>query len=299
MDVVEYEPGLLRGICELYNSTIAPVALCHRVDPPHFEEALAPALVTDSQGPDNMRAQSCFAVLDGDRVVGFGSAGLLVDSAERVEGGAIRFLSYEPGRRSVGLSLLDRIEEWLADLGAASVTAFSSAYRFPFYHHSSARLSDRIGHVQALLVGRGYERCGGEVYLEWEGFPPRDPEPLDVALEITLEEQPGHGKLPGLTNTARVNGEQIGERTLRASGAGEGPPAWEDRVFVYWVGVEETWQGKRIGKHLLQRSLNDAHALGFRQAGISTGLSNKRGFSFYSNFGFSVWDWTYEWGRQL
>ena len=73
----------------------------------------------------------------------------------------------------------------------------------------------------------------------------------------------------------------------------------EDRGFVKWPSIGKPWQKKKIGKYLLQQTLNDAHALGYRRAGISTAWDNHRAFAFYSNVGFSVSDWTYGWGEKL
>ena len=135
--------------------------------------------------------------------------------------------------------------------------------------------------------------------MEWTGFEPRAPEPVDAAIQVTSEEQAGPGRRPGLKLLARMGEDQVGECILIPSGNGQGPPAWEDRLFVYWLGIEDAWQGKRLGVHLLQRGLNDAHKLGYRRAGINTNWTNHRAFAFYTNFGFSVLDWTYDWHRTL
>ena len=271
---------------------------CYPVDTFRFEEALEPTLETQSKGPSNMRAQCCFVAVDGKTVVGFIHAGVLVDQEERTEGGAIRFLTYKPGSRSGGLLLLNRVEAWLRPSGA-SVAAFHQDYRLPFYHYSPAYLSDRIGHVQALFANLGYKKCGGEVFLDYNDLEPRVPEPLDLTVEVTSEDKPGNGRLPGLKNLAWINGKEVGECVVISSVEDQRTQEVDTRVFVKWLGVDESWQGRGVGKYLLQRTLNDAYELGYRRAGISTAWDNHRAFGFYSNFGFSVSDWTYGWAKNM
>jgi ribosomal protein S18 acetylase RimI-like enzyme len=54
-----------------------------------------------------------------------------------------------------------------------------------------------------------------------------------------------------------------------------------------------------LGRHLLQRSLQEMHRIGYRNASISTDWENHRALLFYSNHGFNVVDWTYCYGRDL
>ena len=41
------------------------------------------------------------------------------------------------------------------------------------------------------------------------------------------------------------------------------------------------------------------HKVGYRHAGISTSWINYRALQLYSNYGYQVADWSYEWGRAL
>ena len=69
--------------------------------------------------------------------------------------------------------------------------------------------------------------------------------------------------------------------------------------------LEEELQGRHLGLHLLQRSLQELHALGYRDAIISTGLlesgamDSPRAYLFYANHGFRVYDWTYGFKKTL
>ena len=73
----------------------------------------------------------------------------------------------------------------------------------------------------------------------------------------------------------------------------------QDWLFTTWLGVEEPYQGRGLGRHLLQRALWDARDIGYRHAVISTDWENYRAFLFYSNCGYRAVDWTYTLGREL
>ena len=67
----------------------------------------------------------------------------------------------------------------------------------------------------------------------------------------------------------------------------------DEQVFAVWLGVDEPYQGRGLGRYLLQRNLNEAYAAGYRHAVISTAHDNFRAFLFYSNFGYCLADWTH------
>lgn len=67
----------------------------------------------------------------------------------------------------------------------------------------------------------------------------------------------------------------------------------QDSFFTKWLGVEEEYQGKGLGRYLLQRTLNEMYKVGYRNAFISTNVINYRAQLFYSNFGYKVTDTAY------
>ena len=58
--------------------------------------------------------------------------------------------------------------------------------------------------------------------------------------------------------------------------------------YVEWLGVEDDFQGKGWGKHLLARALCEARGVGYRDAAITTDWRNYRALSLYANHGFTV-----------
>ena len=163
----------------------------------------------------------------------------------------------------------------------------------PFYHLKAAYLSDRLDHVEALLAFNGYQRLRGEVFLERPDFTPALPSPAPEAVEVALEWVDGEGKLPGLHLRAQVEGKQAGECVCVSCGEYTTADDAQDWLFSTWLGVEESFQGKKLGLWLLERALQEMQAVGYRHAAISTSLDNKRALLFYSNHGYHVVDWTY------
>ena len=73
----------------------------------------------------------------------------------------------------------------------------------------------------------------------------------------------------------------------------------QDWMFTEWLGVEESLRGKGMGRYLLQRTLQEMRAVGYRHAAISTRWQNYRACLLYSNYGYRVADWTYGLGREI
>ena len=71
------------------------------------------------------------------------------------------------------------------------------------------------------------------------------------------------------------------------------------QFYNMWLGVNDEFQGRGLGRYLLQYALHEMHKIGYRHAVISTDWENYRAFLFYSNCGYRVVDWTYELEKDL
>lgn len=63
--------------------------------------------------------------------------------------------------------------------------------------------------------------------------------------------------------------------------------------------LEKAFQGQGLGRYLLNYTLQEMHNVGYRHAAISTNWENYRALLFYSNCGYKVVDWTYEYEKNL
>ena len=298
MEIIPYDPALAPALARNFNDLTAAVPHCYGVEPETFAQALAGA--ANGAGHKSLRAEQVLVARALGTVLGFVHLGIeKPEDDEEDETGIIRFLSYPSGRRAVGQALLERAEGHLRDQEIARIEASRSSYRYPFYHFPNAYLSDHLGHIQALYQFNSYDRTGGEIFFDWEDYPLIVPEPHELAGDILLEWQEGQGSRPGLEVQAHHDGQHIGTCGSVSGGNSSTHPRAQDWHFTTWLGVNEPYQGKRLGFYLLQRCLAELRGIGYRHASISTSWTNHRAFLFYSNFGYRVADRTYGFGRDL
>jgi GNAT superfamily N-acetyltransferase len=162
-----------------------------------------------------------------------------------------------------------------------------------------AYLSDRLDHIHALLGLNAYQRCAGEIYLEWPDFTPTEPPPCALPVEFTLDWRPGQGALPGLVILAHHAGAEIGECVNVSCGEYSRAAPAQEAFLTKWLGVKEDCQGQGLGRHLLQRAQWEMRRAGYRHAVISTSWTNHRACLFYGNCGYRARDWTYALSRKL
>jgi GNAT superfamily N-acetyltransferase len=298
LDIYRYEPGMAAALTALYNTAVRPVPHSYPVRRATLAAALAG--VSEDHGRAYRRDDAVWVAQTGTDVTGFVHAGIgRVRRNDPDEAGLIRFLWYQPGQRAAGVALLEQAERYLAGLGATRVVAFDAHHRYPFYQLGSSHLSDRIGHVAALLGRCGYAKSEGEVYLDWRDFAVVAPGPDAFDVRYTVEYPQGAGRLPGVTVRAWRGETQVGVCVNLCVGDHTPARAAHDWLFTDWLGVDEDYQGRGLGRSLLRRALAVGRAVGYRHASISTDWRNHRAFLFYSNFGYQVSDWTYAYARTL
>ena len=294
-----YLPDDLSAIHNLYNALlVGRVPHCWPVAPSTLEGVLGEGEAEH----DEVRLLEQAVLVAGSGAEGFVHVGRqAVHKWQEHEVGVIRFLAYRRGERAVGDALLEAAESWMRERRLEHGTVMPQVWRYPFYGFPHAYLSDHLDHVQALVRFRGYKRSGGEVFLDWPEMRPEPgvrPEGLD--FDLGVEDVPGEGRLPGLRLRA-LQGDEIMGTCVLVSGADSSPSADEahDFAFCDWLGVNEKHQGHGLGRFLLAQAMFLARERGYRHGAISTALSNDRAFLFYTNHGFQVVDWTYEFSREL
>jgi GNAT superfamily N-acetyltransferase len=300
MELLAYEPSLAAELTAVYNRAVERVPHCHPVGFEEFAQALAPT-VPEGEAHPSLHSQAALVAREGDMIVGLVHTAVRTVQVEEQEEerGSIRFLWYERGHRAAGQALLEATERACRGKGMRRIHAFRSDETYRFYHVRCAHLSDHLEHVQALLKMSGYQPIGGEVVLDWPNYTPNDPARPGVEAEISLAWSEGRGRLPNLVVTARRDGEEIGVCHSCSCGEFSDAEAAQDWLFVTWLWVTDSLQGKGLGRSLLQRNLREMHRAGYRHASISTGWTNHRALLFYSNDGFHCVDWTYGYGREF
>ena len=292
-----YLPDDLSRILNLYNAlVVGRVPHCWPVTPSSLDGTLREGEVK-REGERLIEQAVLVAGSGGD---GFVHVGRQATGWQEDEIGVIRFLAYRRGERAVGDSLLAAAESWMRERKLRRSVVMPQPWRYPFYAFPHAYLSDHLDHVQALLRFCGYTKTGGEVFLDWLDMQPKlasDSSGLDY--ELCVEDRPGAGCRPGLRLRAVQDGEGIGQCLLISGAESSAADEAHDFAFCDWLGVNEKYQGRGLGRFLLVRALYLAHERGYRHGAISTAFDNDRAFLFYTNYGFRVVDWTYEFAREL
>jgi GNAT superfamily N-acetyltransferase len=282
-----------------YSRSVRAVPHCYPVSVDDFAAGVAKAEPNcDHDVP--LHSLAAWAATEGGSILGFADVGVQppekpADAAQ----GILRFLWYTPGRRAAGEALLGQAEAHLRRQGVRQVEAFHQHYTYDFYYLESSYLSDRLGQVAALLHMAGYQRIGGEVFLDAPDFAVVEPPVAEVPAEITAHLRPSAGRRPAVSVAARLDGRRIGTCHCERIADYTADPAAREWLFTSWLGVEQPFQGKGLGRCLLARALAEMRGAGYRHAAISTAWDNARAFLFYSNFGYHVVDWTYGYGRAL
>jgi len=294
MNILDYKPPMAEDLRHAYNRATKDVPHCCPVERDDFSSVLVEA---GAEGGQELSERFILVAKASSGMAGFVDAGLVEGRRETDVHGSIRFLWYEPGNRIVGQRLLGEAERRLLRLGVPRIKAFEQGFRYPFYHLRHAYLSHRLGHVQALLGMNGYLRSAGEIFMDWPDFYPLPLRPIEVEPSISVELAEGRGRLPGITLRATLGGEEVGVCESLSCGEFSRSELVQDWLFTTGLNVKPEYQGRGLGKYLLGRALEEAHSLGYRNASISTDWNNHRAFLFYTNYGYYVVDWTYEFTR--
>ena len=140
----------------------------------------------------------------------------------------------------------------------------------------------------------GYERRQGEIFFDWDDF---DVDPGKPPVEVEMRRTVGDETecRPGLKVGAFLGEEEIAACHITSCGQWSSEPKEQARLFVGWLGVEDVYQGRGLGRYALLFTMKAAQEIGYRHAAISTSVRNHRAFVFYSNIGFHVTDMTYGW----
>ena len=293
MEIVQYTPDLQSALTEFYNRQTANVPYCYPVNEGEFALVMCGVTGKADIKEGGLDFEMVFVAIKNGTVVAFIHVGIgQIGNNREIPVGVIRFLGYQRGARSAGQAVLEKAESYLKAYDVAQIFAFSEDCRYRFYHFENACLSDGLDHVQALLGFNGYRRCTGEVFLDWENYSVT-PTPSSVPVTFSIDLKQGRGQFPNCVVYARLDGEEIGECESVSGGEFSTHPDAQDWLHTVGLDIVDAFQGKGLGRYLLQYALQEMYKIGYRHAAISTQYDNYRAFLFYSNFGYRVVDWTY------
>ena len=283
LDSADYE-----WIAESYNALVQGVCHCHPVDAGRVEREF-------HAESDRYSAQEVIIAADG-----FAHVAIRTDKHNRPGSPAvIRFLAFPAESYRTGLSLIRAAEQWSRERGATRIGAFFQGDTYGFYHSPPACLSDRIGHVQALFQVTGYRRSRGEVFLDAYDFPVTEPEKLESRYRVTVEHEETEWSRPSFSIRIFDGDQPAGVCKVIPRESFGGFEEESDWLFYSWVGVEDAYQRRGLGRYLVRKALEVGREAGYRHASISTALDNDRAFVLYTSERLRVVDWTYGWEKPL
>ena len=300
MEILQYTPDMKTPVTQFYNRMTADVPHCYPVSEEEFATAIRGVTTGKSDKKEGgLDSETAFVAMVNGAVQAFIHVGIGQEGDNREDDvGVIRFFSYERGARRVGQATLEKAETYLKTHNISRIFAFSQDCRYRFYHFDHAYLSDALDQVQGLLGFNGYRRCGGEVFLDWEDYSVT-PVPSNLPVTLSVEWKDGRGQFPNCTVLAHQNGEQVGICESLCGGEFSSHTDAQAWLHTVWLGIEDDFQGKGLGRYLLQYALQEMKKIGYRHAAISTAWDNHRAFLFYSNCGYRTVDWTYGFVKNL
>lgn len=282
---------LIPGLVRLYNEQIAAVPYCYPIEAAEMERVL-------SQDCEDLSNERIIVCEDNGDTIGFAHVAEQTENQRSGPGtgaGQIRCLMYRRGNRSAGQALLDEAEAYCRRQRLNQVGAFHYAY--PFHRFGAGALSDKLGHVRALLQGNGFTVAAGWLFLALEEYSADKPTCPDPAVEVDIQQEARGGERPGYTVRAFRAGQEIGHCIGHCGGDYVGAKAGQDALFISRIGVEE--EGKGLGTFLMKETLWHARGTGYRNVLLYTNLDNARAQLFYANMGFGVIDTIYKFGKIL
>lgn len=298
MEIRTYEPGMLEDLAAVYNRAVRSVPHCYPVSPDDVQAVLA--AVGESGASDRgLEPEQVLTVVSGGAVRGFVHLARPNRKPDAPAEGIIRFLCYDRGERSAGQALLEAGESWFRQRELTSVSVFPQTHRYSFYAFDHAYLSDHLDQVHALLGFNGYDKAGGEVFLDRPDFGPVDPAAPAPDVDVDVEWQPGRGRLPGAHVRLMQGEREVGECRSVSCGGFTRFEEMQDWFFTCWIGIADQFQGRGLGRFLLERTCQAMYSVGYRHAALSTACDNYRAYLFYTNHGYHFVDWTYGWRRKL
>lgn len=294
MEILQYTPDILTPVTQFYNRLIAEVPHCYPVKAEEFAIEMHDVTGEINNSDDTLEAATAFVAIQNGAVKAFIHIGL--ESEENI--GIIRFLGYERGARQAGQTVLEKAEAYLKAFNVTQIAAFQPRFKYSFYHLARANLSNALDQVQALLGFNGYHPSPCWIFLDWKNYAVT-PMPAPVPVKLSVNRVQGRGQWPDCTVKVYQENEEIGECCSVSGGEFSNHAEAQEWLFTVWLGVDEPFQGQGLGKFLLQTALQEMYKIGYRHAAISTSWDNYRALLFYSNLGYRVVDWTYDYEKVL
>ncbi len=289
MSIKYRDPENAGDLADSYNRLITGLPYCYPVSPEEFIWGIQKERYT-AKPFENLHSDKLIINEEAGRINGFIHIAIekKKEQDQIQKNGIIRFISYQPGNRLIGQTLLNEAENHFRDQGIHLIKVFAYIYRFYYPDHGQC---EKHGHISGLLGINGYTPSNSpprQINMAWENFQISEPVRPDEAIMVDVEKIEGYGQLPNLMIHARRNGQSIGECESYSLGHLQRSNDAQDQILIRWLGINNNEQTKGWGLYLLQRTLWEAQQVGYKHSLIATGENNHRALLCYTNYGYQV-----------
>lgn len=293
MKIETYSRDLLEPLVAFTNAQTASEPHIAPLTPERFISFVEKKTTFDPEG--------LFVAFEKDEIVGWVHAAL-APGTERyhdpaVEIPRIRMLLYDPGRLSVGTTLLQEAIRWLRSRSEGAVDAMGAKYGYPFYRglwmggEPMAPVS--LAHVHMAFEVEGYKNIQESIFMATTLNSP--PAPVELPHRLEFVESPTPMLHEGMRESWRglepmsiralVEGQDaggIGWVLIREVAERLGAPV----INIWTLGVREGFRRQGVATALCHRALSLGYAQGARFASVATQLGNAPAHATYARLGF-------------
>lgn len=300
MKIYHKEVADSKDLVRVFNDQLKDIPYFYHVSPKEFENEIVNRNNPSNPNADLQSEKIIVGEQDG-KILGFAhvSIGELKNWGDPKKGGFIHFMTYKSGYRPIGQAILEECERYLKELGIEQIWVFMNSGNYCFYHLGFGYLSDKMAHIVGLFRMNKYETDIGEIFLSYPDYKVSKPILPDKQIKINIVKEDSKGTLPNLHVKASRNDNEIGECYSVSLGEFYRAKEAQDSFFTKWLGVNEEFQGKGLGKYLLQRMFWEMRKIGYKNAIISTNVKNYRAQLLYTNFGYKITDTSYALGKKF
>ena len=290
MIVEQWSLDRAAGLAAVWAETTDTAANCYAVSPEKFcRDIIVDA--ADDESLASSKNESLLVATEGQKALGFAHLciGLAELDGKNVECGILRCLAFPPERREIGESLLIASESRLRPFAGGTIDAFPLYNGYAFHNHKVGILSDKLSHVVDLLTASSYTPHDGHLTLT-KSLDSIDETVLPKEIDIAIEKTPGDGKLPDIRVRALHRGNRIGQCRSMSGFRYADQKHMQTLCYTRFLGVDEAFSRRGIGRHLLTRALQEMRSEGYDRTALNCRQANNRVLALYSDVGYLTLD---------
>lgn len=284
MPIFQWETSRSDELADFYNRSIENIPYAYPLSPEAFALSIARDMGDfDTTSIADLHSEELIVAQENGGIRGFIHVAMKDQKDHNSPMGIVRFFAYEPGWRWVGQALLEEAQTYFAERGVEKVSVFPKGY---LYHFISADggLSEKLGHVAALLASNGYDVCDRILTMAMSPIDVKEPTEPSEDFRIEADDLFVYAYLKKGPEKDKVCGESYGYGLdyLQPSEYAKG------KMFIQWLVVREELRGMGLGRYLLDRTLWEARERGLESCVLCTWENNHRAILLYANAGFET-----------